>query len=325
MCRDFVDNELAPVASQNDKEHRFPAEQIATMGELGLMGILIPSEYGGAGLDPLAYAVACEEISRGCASAGVIMSVNTSLFCDPVLKFGTDEQKATTLTECASGQKLGCFALSEPGNGSDAGAASTTAVRDGDDWVLNGTKAWITNAHEADYAIVMATTDKSLKHKGISAFLVPTDTPGAIELQQTGASTHHILYRAGRLLARQKGGQARHPSLIHFEPDYGAMPTPWDRSARWRRFGLQARYGDPRWRPHRDRRTGPWDRPGLPRSRRGLRRGAGSLREADQLALRDSGEGGRYGNSARICEVCALSPWMRDKPGRAHAACLRAS
>jgi butyryl-CoA dehydrogenase len=191
MCRDFVDNELKPVAGQNDREHRYPAEQIATMGELGLMGIFIPSEYGGAGLDPLAYAVACEEISRGCASAGVIMSVNTSLFCDPLLKYGTEEHKANALTECASGQKLGCFALSEPGNGSDAGAASTMAVRDGEDWVLNGTKAWITNAHEADYAVVMATTDKSMKHKGISAFLVPTDTPGTSLAYEHPSSPPH--------------------------------------------------------------------------------------------------------------------------------------
>ena len=113
MCRDFADNELAPVAGQHDKEHRFPAEQIATMGELGLMGIIIPSEYGGAGLDPLAYAVACEEISRGCASAGVIMSVNTSLFCDPVLKFGSDEQKAGALTECASGQACTIWSIAK--------------------------------------------------------------------------------------------------------------------------------------------------------------------------------------------------------------------
>ena len=129
-------------------------------------------------MDALAYALAMEEISRGCASTGVIMSVNNSLYCDPVLKFGTEEQKAEWLTPYASGAKLGCFGLSEPGNGSDAAAASTTAVLDGGEWVLNGTKAWITNAHDAHAAIVIATTDKSLKHKGLSAFLVPTDAPG---------------------------------------------------------------------------------------------------------------------------------------------------
>jgi len=178
MARDFADAQLVPIAGELDKEHRFPAEQIAMMGELGLMGIAIPEEYGGAGMDPLAYALAMEEISRGCASSGVIMSVNNSLYCDPVYKFGTEEQKQEYLIPYASGQKLGCFGLSEPGNGSDSAAASTTAVLDGDSWVINGTKAWITNAHDAHAAIVIATTDKSLKHKGITAFIVPTDADG---------------------------------------------------------------------------------------------------------------------------------------------------
>jgi len=177
-CRDFADQQLRPIAGDLDREHRFPAEQIAQMGELGLMGIAIPEEYGGCGMDVTAYAIAMEEISRGCASTGVIMSVNNSLYCDPVYRYGTEEQKSEWLTPFAQGQKLGCFGLSEPGNGSDAAAASTTARLDGDEWVLNGTKAWITNAHDAHAAIVIATTDKSLKHKGLSAFIVPTDTPG---------------------------------------------------------------------------------------------------------------------------------------------------
>ena len=116
-CRDFADAQLKPIAAALDKEHRFPAEQIAAMGEMGLMGIAIPEEWGGAGMDALAYALAMEEISRGCASSGVIMSVNNSLYCDPVNKFGTDEQKAKWLTPFASGKKLGCFGHSEPGNG----------------------------------------------------------------------------------------------------------------------------------------------------------------------------------------------------------------
>ena len=178
MARDFADAQLVPIAGELDREHRFPAEQVAAMGELGLMGIAIPEEYGGAGMDPLAYALAMEEISRGCASTGVIMSVNNSLYCDPVNKFGTEEQKQEYLVPFASGQKLGCFGLSEPGNGSDSAAASTTAVEDGDHYVINGTKAWITNAHDAHAAIVVATTDKSLKHKGLTTFIVPTDSPG---------------------------------------------------------------------------------------------------------------------------------------------------
>lgn len=178
MARQFAEAELFPVAGDLDQKHQFPREQVAALGELGLMGVAVPDEYGGAGMDYLAYAVALEEISRGCASTGVIMSVNNSLYCGPVEKFGTPEQKATFLTPYASGQQLGCFGLSEPGNGSDAGAASTAATDAGDAWVLNGTKAWITNAHEASCAVVFATTDKSLGNKGISAFIVPTDTPG---------------------------------------------------------------------------------------------------------------------------------------------------
>ena len=177
-CRDFVDAQLKPVAAELDREHRYPAEQIAQMGELGLMGIMVPEEHSGTGMDVLAYALAVEEISTGCASSGVIMSVNNSLYCDPVMRYGTDAQKEEWLSPYASGEKLGCFGLSEPGSGSDAAAASTTATKDGDTYVINGTKAWITNAHDAHAAIVLATTDKSLKHKGLSAFLVAAGTPG---------------------------------------------------------------------------------------------------------------------------------------------------
>ncbi|MFZ9889072.1 MAG: acyl-CoA dehydrogenase [Myxococcota bacterium] len=177
-CRDFADKELAPVAAEHDREHRYPKQQVAKLVELGLMGIAVPEEHGGAGLDNLAYAIAMEEVSRGCASTGVVMSVNNSLYCDPVMRFGNEAQHREWLAPFASGEKLGCFALSEPGNGSDAGAARTTAELDGDEWVLNGTKAWITNGYEADAAIVFATTDRALKHRGISAFLVPMPTKG---------------------------------------------------------------------------------------------------------------------------------------------------
>lgn len=148
-----------------------------------MMGINTPSEYGGSELDALSYAIAMEEISRGCASVGVIMSAHNSLYLYPVQTFGSEKLKqewVAPFAACATadGLKLGCFGLSEPGNGSDAGAASTTATKDGDDWIINGTKAWITNAHEASAAVVFATTDKSLKHKGISAFVVPMDAEG---------------------------------------------------------------------------------------------------------------------------------------------------
>lgn len=177
-CRDFANKELAPSAAATDKEHRFPGDAVHQMGELGLMAIETPENLNGTGLDYLAYAIAMEEISRGCASAGVIMSVNNSLYLGPLLKYGTDAQKEKFVAPYTKGDKIGCFGLSEPGNGSDAGAASTQAKDGGDHWVLNGTKSWITNGYEASTAIVFATTDKSLKHKGISAFIVPKDTPG---------------------------------------------------------------------------------------------------------------------------------------------------
>lgn len=177
-CRDFADNELIPNASKYDKEHLFPADKIKSMGELGLMAIATSEDFGGTGLDYLAYAIAMEEISRGCASCGVIMSVNNSLYLGPVMHFGNKTQKELHGTPYTNGQKVGCFALSEPGNGSDAGAASTTAKLVGDKWVLNGTKCWITNGYEAENSVVFATTDKNLKHKGISAFIVPKNTPG---------------------------------------------------------------------------------------------------------------------------------------------------
>lgn len=177
-CRNFAETELMPIAAKIDKEHFFPAEQVRKLGELGMMGIQVSSEWEGANLDAMSYAIAMEEISRACASTGVIMSANNSLYCAPVEKFGNDEQKEKFLKPVASGRHVGCFMLSEPGNGSDAGAASTTATDKGDHFVLNGSKAWITNAHEASYAVVFATTDKALKHKGISAFIVDMKGPG---------------------------------------------------------------------------------------------------------------------------------------------------
>jgi butyryl-CoA dehydrogenase len=178
MTRGFADSELQPIAARLDKEHTYPSEQIKKLGELGMMGVTVSTDFGGSGMDTLSYAIAIEEISRGCASSGVIMSVNNSLFCGPVEHYGTEEQKEKYLTPCASGEKLGCFMLSEPGNGSDASAASTTATDAGDHWVLNGSKAWITNAHDADYGVVMATTDKAAKHKGISVFIVDMRAKG---------------------------------------------------------------------------------------------------------------------------------------------------
>jgi butyryl-CoA dehydrogenase len=177
-CRDFANEELIPEAAKFDREHLFPAEKIMKMGELGLMSIAVKEEFGGTGLDYLAYAIAMEEISRGCASCGVIMSVNNSLYLGPIMHFGNQQQKEAFVVPYTQGSHIGCFALSEPGNGSDAAAAATTAKLQGDQWILNGTKNWITNGSDAGAAVVFATTDKSLKHKGISAFIVPAGTPG---------------------------------------------------------------------------------------------------------------------------------------------------
>nr|QTY21853.1 acyl-CoA dehydrogenase C-2 to C-3 short chain [Ctenopharyngodon idella] len=164
-CRDYAQKELAPIAAQLDKDHMFPAKQVQELGAMGVMAVEVPESLGGAGMDYLAYCLAVEELSRGCASTGVIVSVNNSLYLGPVLKFGTEEQKKQWITPFTTGEKVGCFALSEPGNGSDAGAASTLARQEGDEWVLNGTKAWITNCWDASATVVFATTDKSLKHK----------------------------------------------------------------------------------------------------------------------------------------------------------------
>lgn len=177
-AREFAEKEITPFAAQWDRDEEFPAATVAKLGELGFMGIAVPSEWGGAGMDNLSYILAIEEISRGCGSVGVIMSVNNSLACWPLQKFGTDEQKEKWLKPLASGQKLGAYCLSEPQAGTDAAAQKTTAMPDGDGWVLNGTKNFITNGAHADTFIVFAMTDMSKGHKGISAFVIDAHAPG---------------------------------------------------------------------------------------------------------------------------------------------------
>ena len=177
-ARQFADKEIAPIAGKVDELGQFPDETILKLGELGFMGIAVPQEYGGAGADTVCYVVALEEISRACASHGVIMSVNNSLYCDPVLRFGTEEQKRRFLVPVASGKAVGCFCLSEPNAGSDAANQETTARREGDFYLLNGTKNFITNGNEAEYAIVFATINRELRHKGICALIVERGTPG---------------------------------------------------------------------------------------------------------------------------------------------------
>ncbi len=178
MARSFAQKEVLPKAADLDETGRYPAELVRQMSELGLMGVAVPEEYGGAGMDNICYVIAVEEIARACASTAVIMSVNNSLVCDPLMKFGTEAQKKKYLVPLAYGQKLGCFGLTEPGAGSDSGSQKTTAVRKGDHYVVNGTKNFISNAPEADTCILFTMTDREKKHKGITAFILDMKTLG---------------------------------------------------------------------------------------------------------------------------------------------------
>ena len=212
MTRKFADERVAPLAQKIDREHWFPAELIEEMAELGLMGIAVPEEYGGAGMGYIEYVLAMEEISRACASTGVIMSVNNSLVCDPLLKFGSEEQKRAFLTPLAQGRKLGAFSLSEAGAGSDAGAISCKAVEDGGTYVLDGTKLWCTNGKEADVVILFASTDPDKGSRGLSAFIVEKGTPGFAvgkvedKLGIRGSSTTEFVLEGCRVPAKNMLG-----------------------------------------------------------------------------------------------------------------------
>ena len=177
-ARDFAQNEIAPIAPEYDESGEFPRETIAKMGEMGFMGIEIPEEYGGAGLDTLAYVLALEEICKADAAHGTIMSVNNSLFCYGLLRFGTEEQKQKYLKPAASGKSIGAYSLTEPMSGSDAGTMRSRAVREGDSYILNGRKSWVSSAPAADFIVVFIVTEPELKHRGITAFIVETDKPG---------------------------------------------------------------------------------------------------------------------------------------------------
>jgi butyryl-CoA dehydrogenase len=176
--REFAESELAPIAAELDRDHRFPEEILPKLAELNLMGMPYPEKVGGAGADYVSYVIAIEEISRACASTGIILSAHTSLATWPIHRFGTESQKERYLSDMASGRRLGAFALTEPAAGTDAGAGTTTAVLNGDEYVLNGTKMFITNAPFAEVYIVFAKTDPAQGTRGMSAFIVEKDTPG---------------------------------------------------------------------------------------------------------------------------------------------------
>lgn len=178
MIREFAEKEVKPLAAEVDEEERFPIETVKKMAKIGLMGIPVPTQYGGAGGTNIMYGMAVEELSRVCATTGVILSAHTSLCAAPILEAGTEEQKMKYLPKLASGEWIGAFGLTEPNAGTDAAGQQTTAVLDGDEWVLNGSKIFITNGSYANVFIIIAMTDKSLGTKGISAFIVEKTDPG---------------------------------------------------------------------------------------------------------------------------------------------------
>ena len=209
LFREFAENEVKPLAQETDETEQFPAETVKKMAKYGFMGIPVPKEYGGQGCDPLTYVMCVEELSKVCATTGVVVSAHTSLCIDPIMTYGTEEQKQKYVRPLATGEKLGAFALTEPGAGTDAQGAQTKAVLDGDEWVLNGSKCFITNGKEADVYIIIAVTGivekRGRKMKEISAFIVEKDTPGFTfgtkekKMGIRGSSTYELIFEDARI------------------------------------------------------------------------------------------------------------------------------
>ena len=205
MIREFADKEVKPLAAEVDEQERFPQETVEKMAKLGLFGIPLEKEYGGAGGDNLMYTIAVEELSRACATTGVILSAHTSLCLSPIAQFGTEEQKRKYLPKLASGEWLGAFGLTEPNAGTDASAQQTTAVLEDEEWVLNGSKIFITNGGKAHVYVIIAMTDKSLGNKGISAFIVEAGTPGfeigkkELKMGIRGSATTELIFTNCRI------------------------------------------------------------------------------------------------------------------------------
>jgi alkylation response protein AidB-like acyl-CoA dehydrogenase len=213
-ARDFAEKAIAPIAAQFDESGEFPRETIRKMGEMGFMGIEVPEQYGGAGMDTQSYVLALEEISKVDASHGVIMSVNNSLYCHGIAKFGSDNQKQTFLRPVASGQAVGAYALTEPMSGSDAATMRSRATRDGSDYLLNGRKSWVTSGPIADFVLTFMLTNPELKQRGISAFLIDSaHTPGFVrgkkepKLGIRASATSELLFENCRIPASQRLGE----------------------------------------------------------------------------------------------------------------------
>ena len=210
LFRDFAETEVKPLAQETDETEQFPAETVAKMAKYGFMGIPVPKEYGGQGCDPLTYVTCVEELSKVCATTGVIVSAHTSLCIDPIMTFGTEEQKKKYVVPLAKGEKLGAFGLTEPGAGTDAQGCQTKAVLDGDEWVLNGSKCFITNGKVADVYIVIAITSitedkRGRKKKNFSAFIVEKGAPGFSfgtkekKMGIRGSSTYELIFEDCRI------------------------------------------------------------------------------------------------------------------------------
>ena len=209
LFKDFAEKEVKPLAQEVDEDERFPRETVEKMGKYGFMGIPVPKEYGGQGCDTLTYAMCVEELSKVCGTTGVIVSAHTSLCIDPIMTFGSDAQKQKYLPDLASGKKVGAFGLTEPGAGTDAQGQQTKAVLDGDEWVLNGSKCFITNGKEADVYVIFAVTGKIEKRgkmmKEISAFIVEKGTPGFTfgvkekKMGIRGSSTYELIFTDCRI------------------------------------------------------------------------------------------------------------------------------
>lgn len=205
MIREFAEKEVKPLAAEIDEQERFPQETVEKMAKLGIFGIPVPKQYGGAGGDNIMYSIAVEELSRCCATTGVVVSAHTSLCMSPILQFGTEEQKMKYIPKLAAGEWIGAFGLTEPNAGTDAAGQQTTAVLDGDEWVINGNKIFITNAGHADVYVVVAMTDKSLGTKGISAFIVEATTPGftigkkELKMGIRGSATAELIFTNVRI------------------------------------------------------------------------------------------------------------------------------
>ena len=210
LFREFAEKEVKPLAQEVDETEEFPRETVEKMAKLGFLGIPVPKEYGGQGCDPLTYAMCVEELSKVCGTTGVIVSAHTSLSCDPIMTYGTEEQKQKYLVPLAKGEKLGAFGLTEPGAGTDAQGQQTKAYLDGDEWVLNGSKIFITNGKEADVYVIFAVTSvvedkRGRKKKMISAFIVEKGTPGFTfgtkekKMGIRGSSTYELIFTDCRI------------------------------------------------------------------------------------------------------------------------------